>query len=64
MVDEIDAPVTGAKVDPDDLGGSFASIVLAIAGVLVSGGIVAAALLVWNAIATRTPDEIPEVSVA
>lgn len=64
MANEVEAPFTGATIDPDDPSGSFWSIVMAVIAVLVSGGVVAAALLVWNAIATRTPDAIPEVSVA
>lgn len=64
MADEVTAPFTGAKIDPDDPSGSATSIVLAIIGVLLSGGIIAAALAIWNAVATRTPDEIPVVDVA
>lgn len=64
MAQTVEAPVVGAELDPDDPSGSVVSIIMAVVGVLLAGGVVAAALAVWNMLAERTPEEIPEVEIA
>jgi hypothetical protein len=63
MAEEVEAPVTGGKVDPSDPSGSAVSIVMAMLGLVLAGGIVTGATLIWNALASRTPDTVPEAEV-
>lgn len=64
MADKVEAPIVGGEVDPSDPVGSFGSIAMAVAGLLLGGVVVATAAWLWNQLATRTPDVVPEVEIA
>lgn len=63
MAEKVEAPVVGGKIDPDDAEGSVWSIIFAIFGLVLAGGIVTGATILWNALASRTPDTVPEADV-
>lgn len=60
---EIEAPIVGGEFDASDPGGSMASIAKAVAGLVLAGMIVSLATFVWNLIARRTPEQVPEAEV-
>lgn len=57
-------PVTGAKVDPSDPGGSASSIVSGVGGVALGAGIISAGVAVYKWASDKSGDATPEFVVS
>lgn len=53
-------PLTGAKADPSDAGGSIKSIVLGIASVGLGAGILTGGIALYNKLSEATGDATPD----
>lgn len=62
MANEVEAPLIGATLDPDDPAGSAQSVVLGIIGVIVTIVVVVTGQKGYNILASKS-DDIPKAVV-
>jgi len=63
MANQIEAPVTGTKVDPSNPGKSAKNVIYGIAGVSLALAIFAGGQSLYNWVASSTPDAVQPVEV-
>jgi len=61
---KVEVPVLGTEIDPSEPAETGRNAAMTVFALVVGGMLVAAAAWLYNEIASRTPDAVPEVTYA